>query len=644
MQTSRRNLMPWPGTILLHASKLGLAALLAAMGFSGCRVVPASHAPSAEEGPAPPGGLWRGVHLFVNAAQVEPLKKAIAEKLAPMGINVIVLEVDYGFEYQSHPELRWANPISKQQARELLEVCRKHGIRLIPQFQCLGHQSWAAETHPLLIKYPELDETPKIPLNNPGIYCRSWCPLHPKVNKIIFALIDELIDAFEADAFHVGMDEVYCIASDQCVRCRGKDPADLDARAINDLHGHIVGKRGLQMLMWADMLIDSSRVSSSTTWGAPTQRATEMIPKDIIMCDWQYGVMQDYPSIKFFIDKGFRVWPSSWNSTLATKRLIEAETRYAHPRMIGHLYTTWSAGFDIFEPKGAKSGQRHGVGAVIKDTAHLIRPAPASRLTTPSATHVVDRDIHMQVELRNEGNFGKPIRSASADILIENEKGERVKSLGRVRSGAAKPKDVRFRLPVGSYRAALRGEARLEGGETHEFKILSPPFRVAKAHPHAALGANVRLAKPFSPKYNAGGKHGLTNGILGKEQWALGDWQGFNRHDLDATIDLGRAIPVHTIRTTFLQDQDDWIFLPTSVEYAVSADGASFRTVAEMPNTVSPKKSGSFIHPFEAKFPKAEARYVRVRARNIGVCPQWHKAKGQPAWVFVDEMMVNPEE
>jgi uncharacterized lipoprotein YddW (UPF0748 family) len=37
----------------------------------------------------------------------------------------------------------------------------------------------------------------------------EWCPLHPEVNKVVFALIDEIIDAFEADAVHIGMDEIF---------------------------------------------------------------------------------------------------------------------------------------------------------------------------------------------------------------------------------------------------------------------------------------------------------------------------------------------------------------------------------------------------------------------------------------------------
>jgi hypothetical protein len=40
---------------------------------------------------------------------------------------------------------------------------------------------------------------------------------------LIFDLLDELLDAFDVDAMHVGMDEVFLIGDDKCPRCRGKD-------------------------------------------------------------------------------------------------------------------------------------------------------------------------------------------------------------------------------------------------------------------------------------------------------------------------------------------------------------------------------------------------------------------------------------
>src|SRR4029078_9567252 len=128
-------------------------------------------------------------------------------------------------------------------------------IKLIPQFNCLGHQSWDKNTAALLKKHPEFDETPHVPKDNKVIYCRSWCPLHPDVHKIVFDLIDELADACEADTVHVGMDEVFLIADAKCPRCAGKNPAELFAGEVKALRDHLNEKKRM-LWMWGDRFID----------------------------------------------------------------------------------------------------------------------------------------------------------------------------------------------------------------------------------------------------------------------------------------------------------------------------------------------------------------------------------------------------
>ncbi|MDW8289934.1 MAG: family 20 glycosylhydrolase [Armatimonadota bacterium] len=309
---------------------------------------------------------WRGVHLMAPRPEEVPLlNKAIEGTLAPLGVNLLILEVNYQYEYRSHPELRASGALSKADIRAIASTCRKHRIRLIPQFNCLGHQSWEKTTFPLLVKYPEFDETPHIPLDNPGIYCRSWCPLHPKVNDVVFALMDELIDAFEADAFHVGMDEVFLIASEGCPRCRGKNPADLFAKAVNDYHQHLAGKRKLTVLMWGDRLLDDA-VMGYGKWEASqngTAPAVDMIPKDIIICDWHYELRDEYPSVPFFQQKGFRVLPSSWRNVQAALALRDYARKNATEKMLGHLCTTWSSGGDtaralLDDPKASDSAKQ----------------------------------------------------------------------------------------------------------------------------------------------------------------------------------------------------------------------------------------------------------------------------------------------
>ena len=289
---------------------------------------------------------WRGIHMMSPGRQgLSILKRAIAEKLAPMGVNALIVEINYGFAFRSHPELAGgANALRIEDARDLAETCRKHGIRLVPMFNCLGHQSWAQNTAPLLAKHPELDETPAVPKDNKGIYCRSWCPLHPDVNKIVFALIDELIDAFGGDSFHVGMDEVFLVAHPGCTRCKGKNPAELFAKSVNDLHRHIVDERKLTMSMWADRLLDD-KLFGYGKWEASangTGPAIDLIPKDIIMCDWHYETRpKGYPSVAYLQEKGFRTLPSSWrNKDAALAMLREAKSK-ATPNLLGHLCTTW---------------------------------------------------------------------------------------------------------------------------------------------------------------------------------------------------------------------------------------------------------------------------------------------------------------
>jgi len=307
---------------------------------------------------APRSEYWMGLHVLIQTKQAAEVLERELPGFAAAGINVIIAEVDYNYEFEAHPELRGRDPISKEQVKRLVRLCRKHQVKLIPQFQALGHQSWAKSTFPLLTQYPQFDETPGLYPHNDGIYCRSWCPLHPEVNPIVFQLCDELLEAFEAKALHVGMDEVLLIGENSCPRCKGKNRAELFAKAIKDFHEHLVKKRGVEMLMWGDRLLDSASIGYAG-WEAAengTAPAIDMIPKDIIICDWHYGKRDDYPSIPLFLEKGFRVLPTSWRDAEAAAALVDFSLKFgSDKRMLGHLCTLWRA------PKDGESAENPAI-------------------------------------------------------------------------------------------------------------------------------------------------------------------------------------------------------------------------------------------------------------------------------------------
>jgi len=342
-------------------------------------------APPPSAVPQRPRPLWFGFHVMVESPADAQGLIAEIPALAKLGVNLIVAEIDYNYEYVGHPELRSENPVSKETVKRLVGLCRGYGIRLVPEFQSLGHQSWEGQTFPLLVKYPQFDESPgkypgnkgREPLGN-DFYCRSWCPQHPGLNPIIFALYDELIDVFEADALHVGMDEVFVIGDDACPRCRGLAPARLFAKAVNDAYGHIVTARGKEMMMWGDRLIDGTETGYGM-WEASkneTYPAIDLIPRDIIICDWhyerRYETMRRYgfPSIRLFLDKGFRILPASFRDPRAVRSLIGASLESPSERMLGHLCTVW---------RGLRPGQVARNAALKAASRSLAKPGTVVR-------------------------------------------------------------------------------------------------------------------------------------------------------------------------------------------------------------------------------------------------------------------------
>jgi arylsulfatase len=134
---------------------------------------------------------------------------------------------------------------------------------------------------------------------------------------------------------------------------------------------------------------------------------------------------------------------------------------------------------------------------------------------------------------------------------------------------------------------ALADRARKELGDRIENvhgEGVRPPGRLEPPRPspiaHLARDKSVRLSAEPSPTYPGGGGPGLVDGILGSEDFHDGAWLGYEGVDLEAVVDLGTPTSLRRIACSFLQDQTSWIFLPRSVEFAVSADAAAWQVVA----------------------------------------------------------------
>src|SRR5262245_8662421 len=92
--------------------------------------------PSPKETGGKTGNLLpvRGIHL--SAPSKRDLADAlvfIRESLPREGVNTLILEFNYGFNFRSRPEFANSSALGKEDVQQIVNACRAGHIELIPQ-------------------------------------------------------------------------------------------------------------------------------------------------------------------------------------------------------------------------------------------------------------------------------------------------------------------------------------------------------------------------------------------------------------------------------------------------------------------------------------------------------------------------------
>lgn len=153
-------------------------------------------------------------------------------------------------------------------------------------------------------------------------------------------------------------------------------------------------------------------------------------------------------------------------------------------------------------------------------------------------------------------------------------------------------------------------------------------------------GRSIRLNTEYAPQYAAGGDKALIDGIKGINDFRLGDWQGYQKVDVNAIIDLGSLTEINALSIRFLQDINAWIFMPEQVEFYISDNDKTYIPVGTVKNTVAQDDWDVQIKDFKINVYPKKTRYIKIIGRNIGICPEEHKAAGYKAWIFADEITI----
>lgn len=218
------------------------------------------------------------------ARQVESLDWLLAQlpRYAAWGYKELHLHLEDAVDYPSLPGVARADAYSWSDFKKLVDQATAHGIRVVPIANLLGHTQYLIKTPP----WRELNEL-LLPDGSPAAVGQI-CPDHPRTTEVVEALIHDLQPLCTAGKLHVGLDESFHLGKHPRSRAIVEEIGmpRYFAGYVSKLHG-LVDRAGLQMAIWADMLI-------------LLPEAIAHLPAGISAYDWYYHGFRRHPRFELF--------------------------------------------------------------------------------------------------------------------------------------------------------------------------------------------------------------------------------------------------------------------------------------------------------------------------------------------------------
>jgi hexosaminidase len=523
--------------------------------------------------------------------------------------------------------------------REVIAYAQSRYITIIPEIEMPGHCLAALASYP---QYSCSGGPFKVPPGSVWPIKDVYCPGNDETFAFLEGILGEVADLFPSPYIHIGGDEVDKATWKACPKCQARMLAE-GLKTEEELQSYFVKRiemflnsRGKILLGWDEILegglAPNAAVMSwrGTEGGIAAARAGHdvvMSPTSHCYFDYYQGDPLTEPlAIGGFLPLrkvySFEPVPSEltseeaahimgaqanlWTEYVLTSKPAEYMT---FPRIAALAEVGWTSkenrdwtGFTARMEKQFVRYERAGIN--YSRSAYAVRVFP-------------ELDAHKrEFIVRLETDTNRP------DIRFTLDGGEPTAS------------SARYERPLRLKRTAILKAAAFMGGRAVGRPAEERLFR------HLALGLPAALTFAFKDQYNGGGPLALSDGLRGSRSSGDGRWQGFEGDDLIAVIDLGKMRKIGRLTAGFLQNSSSWIFLPSAVEFAVSEDGKDYAAISTSTNDISPLSPEPQIKEFSAELTGKKARFVRVQARTLGVCPDGHPGAGNKAWLFTDEIIV----
>jgi hypothetical protein len=150
----------------------------------------------------------------------------------------------------------------------------------------------------------------------------------------------------------------------------------------------------------------------------------------------------------------------------------------------------------------------------------------------------------------------------------------------------------------------------------------------------------IYLTKPNAQYRDPKGKL-LIDREKGETNYQVGNWVAFRENRMECLLLFSKPVTIQSVGLNSLVDVGAYIMPAASIQVWGGDDPDRLKLLGQIRPPQPAKQVPSFIRNFECTFKPVSVKYVKVIAIPVEKLPSWHSGKGQKAWVFTDEVLVN---
>lgn len=511
--------------------------------------------------------------------------------------------------------------------REVVRYAQSRFVTIVPEIEMPGHATAA------LASYPELGCDPAIGYRvatSWGVKEDVYCPSE-KTFSFLQDVLTEVMALFPGKYIHIGGDECPKTAWKNSAFCQElikknklNDENELQSWFIKRIDAFVTSK-GRRIIGWDEILeggispnatVMSWRGTQGGIDAARQNHTVIMTPNDRCYLDYYQGNPATEPlAIGGYLplDQVYAYEPLPAELTPDQQKLIlgvqgNVWTEYL-PTPQAVEYMTWPRALALAEIGWMPAGPRNFEDFAMRLKNHL----PQLDLVPVNYAKRLF-DIAAETQASDQGQVQVKLSKFDADSRIfytlnGREPGE---------------KSAEYIGPITLTKTTTLRAMTPSGGR------LTQTFTLHKGKNKPYTYATAPASDPQTRK--------LTDGVRGETPLDRRPWTTFV-DDMDVTLDLGDVTSVTKVTLNFLKIIPNRTFPPSSVDVAISKDGTDFKEAISQPVTYDLTGPWAIL-PVVADFKTARARYVRIRAKNAGVCPPDHPNAGQKTSFATDEIVV----